>query len=113
MSAPLYSAAISDKDQPSRLDRQWDEFRGSYRKRETWMPDYQILRTQYRVTDFVGWQRNGFLQLNPNFQRRSVWKKGRKVIPHRYGCSWHIDAHYILKQFAVRSPNSDCAEGCC
>jgi hypothetical protein len=42
------------------------------------MPDYKILHTQYRVTDFVGWQRNGILQLNPNFQRRSVWKKGAK-----------------------------------
>ena len=42
------------------------------------MTDYQVLRTQFRVTDFVGWQRNGILQLNPNFQRRPVWKKGAK-----------------------------------
>ena len=42
------------------------------------MTDYQVLRTQFRVTDFVGWQRNGILQLNPNFQGRPVWKKGAK-----------------------------------
>ncbi|MGA9869105.1 MAG: DUF262 domain-containing protein [Acetobacteraceae bacterium] len=42
------------------------------------MADYQILRTQFRVSDVVGWQRSGTLQLNPNFQRRSVWKKGAK-----------------------------------
>lgn len=38
----------------------------------------QILKTQYRVSDFVAWQRDGSLQLNPNFQRRNVWKKGAK-----------------------------------
>ena len=42
------------------------------------MKDSQTLRTQYRVGDFVAWQREGALQLNPNFQRRSVWKKGAK-----------------------------------
>jgi hypothetical protein len=38
----------------------------------------QTLRTQYRVGDFVTWQREGALDLNPNFQRRPVWKKGAK-----------------------------------
>jgi hypothetical protein len=42
------------------------------------MADVQTLRTQYRVSDFVEWQRNGALELNPNFQRRPVWKKGAK-----------------------------------
>lgn len=38
----------------------------------------QTLRTQYRVSDILSWQRDGSLQLNPYFQRRSVWKKGAK-----------------------------------
>ena len=38
----------------------------------------QTLRTQYRISDFINWQRSGSLELNPNFQRRSVWKKGAK-----------------------------------
>jgi hypothetical protein len=42
------------------------------------MKDSQILRTQFRVADFVGWQRSGTLDLNPNFQRRAVWKKRAK-----------------------------------
>jgi len=40
--------------------------------------DVQTLRTQFRVSDFVEWQRAGTLKLNPNFQRRHVWKKGAK-----------------------------------
>jgi hypothetical protein len=42
------------------------------------MLDAQTLRTQYRVGDFVSWQRDGALKLNPNFQRRPVWRKGAK-----------------------------------
>ena len=49
------------------------------------------LRTQYRVSDIVGWQREGTLELNPDFQRRSVWKKGAK--------SYFIDT--LLKGFPV------------
>jgi len=30
------------------------------------------------VTDFVAWQRDGSLRLNPDFQRRSVWKPGAR-----------------------------------
>jgi hypothetical protein len=77
MSAPLYTGGPKDKDQPVRLDWYW-RLRQPPAPRERSMPDYHILHTQYRVTDFVGWQRNGILQLNPNFQRRSVWKKGAK-----------------------------------
>jgi len=42
------------------------------------MKELQTLRTQYRVADFVSWMREGSLRLNPNFQRRPVWKKGAK-----------------------------------
>lgn len=42
------------------------------------MVDSQTLRTQYRVSDFVTWQKDGSLELNPMFQRRPVWKKGAK-----------------------------------
>jgi hypothetical protein len=42
------------------------------------MKDSQTLRTQFKVSDFVAWQRDGALELNPNFQRRPVWKKGAK-----------------------------------
>ncbi|MBI3676245.1 MAG: DUF262 domain-containing protein [Proteobacteria bacterium] len=38
----------------------------------------ETLRTQFRVSDFVAWQRDKTLQLNPDFQRRHVWKKGAK-----------------------------------
>src|SRR4051794_5005724 len=42
------------------------------------MKDIRTLRTGYRVSDFLTWQSNGSLQLNPNFQRRAVWKKKAK-----------------------------------
>lgn len=42
------------------------------------MKDTQTLRTQYKVSDFLAWKRDGALNLNPNFQRRPVWKKGAK-----------------------------------
>jgi hypothetical protein len=42
------------------------------------MKDIQTLRTQFRVSDFVAWQRDKGLLLNPNFQRRNVWKKKAK-----------------------------------
>lgn len=38
------------------------------------MPPLDILRSTYRVSDFVSWQRAGTLQLSPSFQRRSVWR---------------------------------------
>lgn len=42
------------------------------------MQTSNTLRTQYKVSDFVAWQREGVLKLNPDFQRRPVWKKGAK-----------------------------------
>ncbi len=42
------------------------------------MQDTQILRTTYKVSDFVSWARAGTLELSPSFQRRPVWKKGAK-----------------------------------
>jgi uncharacterized protein with ParB-like and HNH nuclease domain len=38
----------------------------------------EITKTTYRVADFLGWQRNRTLILNPAFQRRPVWKVGAK-----------------------------------
>lgn len=38
----------------------------------------EIVRTTYRVSDFVSWQRAGTLVLSPAFQRRAVWKPGAK-----------------------------------
>jgi hypothetical protein len=42
------------------------------------MKDTQTLRTQYKVGDFVAWQRDGALLLNPFFQRRPVWSAKAK-----------------------------------
>lgn len=42
------------------------------------MDDAQTLRTQYKVSDFVAWQKDSALELNPNFQRRPVWKPKAK-----------------------------------
>jgi len=36
------------------------------------------LRTQYKVSDFISWKKSKTLEINPNFQRRSVWKPGEK-----------------------------------
>ncbi len=38
----------------------------------------QTLKTNYSVSDFISWQKNGSLTLSPNFQRRPVWKAGAK-----------------------------------
>lgn len=42
------------------------------------MQQFDITKTQFRVTDFLNWQRQGSLVLNPPFQRRSVWKPDAK-----------------------------------
>ena len=42
------------------------------------MKTFDITRTEYKVSDFLSWQRAGTLTLSPSFQRRSVWKKGAK-----------------------------------
>ena len=38
----------------------------------------EITRTEFRVADFVSWQKQGTLQLSPVFQRRPVWKPDAK-----------------------------------
>jgi Protein of unknown function DUF262 len=42
------------------------------------MQTYQVTKTQYKVSDFVGWAKAGTLILSPSFQRRSVWPVGAK-----------------------------------
>lgn len=42
------------------------------------MRSIESIKTNYRISDFLTWQREKTLVLNPNFQRRSVWKKGAK-----------------------------------
>lgn len=37
-----------------------------------------LQKTFYKVSDFLSWQRAGTLELNPDFQRRSVWNVGAK-----------------------------------
>jgi hypothetical protein len=63
-------------NQAARLDRSWRQL--EEKRSKALMKDSHILRTQYRVSDFVAWQRDRALELNPNFQRRPVWKKGAK-----------------------------------
>jgi uncharacterized protein with ParB-like and HNH nuclease domain len=38
------------------------------------MRELDIRKTQFTVADFLTWHREGSLNLNPPFQRRSVWK---------------------------------------
>jgi len=42
------------------------------------MRPLNIIPNHFRVLDFIAWQRDGSLQLNPPFQRRSVWKLGAR-----------------------------------
>lgn len=42
------------------------------------MQTFEIAQTQYKVGDFLEWQRAGSLDLSPEFQRRTVWKPGAK-----------------------------------
>ncbi|HEY2052505.1 MAG TPA: DUF262 domain-containing protein [Solirubrobacterales bacterium] len=42
------------------------------------MQTFEIEKTQYKVADFIDWQRGGTLDLAPVFQRRTVWKPGAK-----------------------------------
>lgn len=51
----------------------------------------EVQKTQYKVSDFVSWQKQGCLDLSPEFQRRPVWKKGAK--------SYLIDT--ILRGFPI------------
>jgi hypothetical protein len=64
----------------ARLDRCWAERSSGLRKSnsETTMKVWTTTRTTYTVSDFLTWYREGSLMLNPNFQRRNVWKPGAK-----------------------------------
>jgi len=42
------------------------------------MKIWQPQRSYYKVSDFITWAREKALVLNPDFQRRSVWKPGAK-----------------------------------
>ena len=42
------------------------------------MRSFEITKTQFRVIDFVSWQKDGSLDLSPVFQRRPVWKHDAK-----------------------------------
>src|SRR5262245_35006202 len=42
------------------------------------MKVWNTQRTTFKVSDFVAWQKDQTLKLNPDFQRRSVWKVGAK-----------------------------------
>ena len=42
------------------------------------MKQSSILKTVYKVSDFLSWQRAGSLTLSPKFQRRPVWPAGAK-----------------------------------
>jgi hypothetical protein len=42
------------------------------------MATISLQKTFYKIGDFIGWQKAGTLVLSPDFQRRSVWKKGTK-----------------------------------
>jgi uncharacterized protein with ParB-like and HNH nuclease domain len=75
----MISRRIGSQGQPARLDSYWTEWKASGQlNSEKTMRESETLRTQYKVADFVTWQREGALKLNPNFQRRPVWKKGAK-----------------------------------
>ena len=42
------------------------------------MKSYELTPNQFRVADFLSWLKDGSLNLNPPFQRRSVWKPAAK-----------------------------------
>src|SRR6266446_9155386 len=42
------------------------------------MQEYNVRKTQFAVADFLSWQRDKSIDLNPKFQRRSVWKPDAK-----------------------------------
>src|SRR3989344_3640559 len=42
------------------------------------MKKWHIEKASYSVSDFIGWQKDGILILNPDFQRRAVWSSGAK-----------------------------------
>ncbi len=42
------------------------------------MENLHIQHTEFKISDFLNWQRNNQLQLSPSFQRRPVWTKPMK-----------------------------------
>ena len=42
------------------------------------MKMWEIQRTEYKVSDFIDWKEHGLLDLNPKYQRRSVWDSKKK-----------------------------------
>ncbi|MCY2952221.1 MAG: DUF262 domain-containing protein [Planctomycetota bacterium] len=67
--------------QAARLDNYWAKWTRDEAgdiSREHPMKVWQTARTQYKVSDFITWQRDGSLILSPKFQRRPVWKPGAK-----------------------------------
>ncbi len=42
------------------------------------MKNWHIEKASYSVGDFIAWQKDGVLILNPDFQRRAVWSAGAK-----------------------------------
>lgn len=42
------------------------------------MKNWETVKTTYKVSDFVSWQRSRTLNLSPSFQRRPVWQPGAK-----------------------------------
>lgn len=42
------------------------------------MKKWHIEKASYSVSDFIAWQKDGILILNPDFQRRAVWSSGAK-----------------------------------
>lgn len=40
--------------------------------------NFESYPNTYKLSELIEWQRNGQLILNPEFQRRSVWKRGAK-----------------------------------
>ncbi|MFC2060638.1 DUF262 domain-containing protein [Chloroflexota bacterium] len=42
------------------------------------MKTWETLKTTYKVSDFISWQRSQTLVLSPSFQRRPVWQPGAK-----------------------------------
>lgn len=42
------------------------------------MKTINIQNAPYKVADFLSWSRNNTLTLNPEFQRRAIWKPGTK-----------------------------------
>jgi Protein of unknown function DUF262 len=47
-------------------------------KREPKLRPMNIKHQEFKVSDFLSWQREGSLELSPSFQRRPVWKPSAK-----------------------------------